>query len=140
MVQMLLCHDFYLTSKLFPRKGDAGDQIGKALNALAEEEFRLLGEYVREWNTKPKSCHIAQFVLSRVLRLPPTKILEARGMAEIFEGLIPHTQRHFNRLVGLETSTCLLDFTLTQMLVIEPEGNEGKLEYKDAKLSNVADC
>ncbi|KAK4373482.1 hypothetical protein RND71_008866 [Anisodus tanguticus] len=58
------------------RKGDAGDQIGKALNALAEEEFRLLGEYVREWNTKPKSCHIAQFVLSRVLRLPPTKILE----------------------------------------------------------------
>ncbi|KAK4351097.1 hypothetical protein RND71_030410 [Anisodus tanguticus] len=121
------------------RKGDAGDQIGKALKALAKEELHLLLEYVREWNTKPKSCHIAQFVLSRVFRILPKEILEIRGIAELLEGLTPYTQRHFNRLDGLERSTCLLDFTLTQMLVIEPEGNEGKLEDKDAKLSNAAD-
>jgi hypothetical protein len=37
----------------------------------------VLLEYVREWNTKPKFCHVAQFVLFWVLRsLPPADILE----------------------------------------------------------------
>jgi U3 small nucleolar RNA-associated protein 13 len=37
----------------------------------------VLLEYIREWNTKPKFCHVAQFVLFRVLRsLPPTDIVE----------------------------------------------------------------
>ncbi|XP_060204098.1 protein TORMOZ EMBRYO DEFECTIVE [Lycium barbarum] len=122
------------------RKRDEGDQIGKALKALAKEEFRLLLEYVREWNTKPKNCHVAHFVLSWAFRiLPSTEFVEIRGIVELLEGLIPYTQRHFNRLDRLERSTFMLDYTLTRMLVIEPEGNEGKLEDKDPKLSNAAD-
>ncbi|KAL7003821.1 hypothetical protein U1Q18_004965 [Sarracenia purpurea var. burkii] len=59
------------------RKKEAEVQIDKALHDLNKEEFRLLLEYVREWNTKPKLCHIAQFVLFRVFNiLPPTEILE----------------------------------------------------------------
>lgn len=59
------------------RKRDVGDRIDKALEALGEGEIRLLFEYVREWNTKPKLCHVAQFVLSRVfIVLPPTAIIE----------------------------------------------------------------
>jgi len=37
----------------------------------------VLLEYVRAWNTKPKFCHVAQFVLFQVLRsFSPTDILE----------------------------------------------------------------
>lgn len=51
--------------------------MDKALNAIGKGEFRLLFEYVREWNTKPKLCHVAQFVLFRVFNiLPPTEIIE----------------------------------------------------------------
>ena len=62
---------------VFYRKREAADQIVKALHALGKEEFRLLLEYVREWNSKPKLCHVAQFVLFRVFSiLPPTEINE----------------------------------------------------------------
>lgn len=121
------------------RKRDV-DQIGKALKALSKEEVRLLFECVLEWNTKPKFCHTAHFVLSRVFDiLPPTEIVEIRGIAEHLEGLISYSQRHFNRVDRLARSIHLLDFTLSGMSVIEPEGNEGKLEDKDAKLPNAAD-
>ena len=60
----------------FRRREDV-DQIDKALHALSKEEFRLLFEYVREWNTKPKLCHVAQFILFRAFNiLPPTEIIE----------------------------------------------------------------
>lgn len=59
------------------RKREADAHIHKALVALGTEEFHLLFEYVREWNTKPKLCHIAQSVLFGVLNiLPPTEIIE----------------------------------------------------------------
>ncbi|XP_016511982.2 protein TORMOZ EMBRYO DEFECTIVE [Nicotiana tabacum] len=118
------------------RKSDAQDQIGKAVKALAKEERRLLFEYVRDWNTKPKFCHIAQYVLFRAFCvLSPAEILEIKGIGELLEGLISYSQRHFDRVDRLERSTFMFDCTLTGMSVIEPEGNEGRSEDKDARLS-----
>ncbi|EOY10125.1 Transducin family protein / WD-40 repeat family protein [Theobroma cacao] len=103
------------------RKRDAEDQIDKALHALSKEEFHLLFEYAREWNTKPKLCHIAQFVLFRAFNiLPPTEIIEIKGIGELLEGLIPYSQRHFSRIDRLIRSTFLLDYTLMGMSVIGP--------------------
>jgi len=64
-------------------------------------------------------------VLFRVFNiLPPTEILEIRGVGELLEGLIPYCQRHFSRIDRLERSTFLLDYTLMGMSVIEPEIKE----------------
>ncbi|KAJ8631977.1 hypothetical protein MRB53_025313 [Persea americana] len=104
------------------RKREVEPQIERALRALGKEEMRILFEYVREWNTKPKLCHVAQFVLFRVFNiLPPTEIIEIKGIAELLEGLMPYTQRHFSRIDRLIRSTFLLDYTLTGMSVIDPE-------------------
>ena len=47
------------------------------MRELGKEELRLLLEYVREWNTKPKFSHVAQFVLFQLFNvLPPTEIIE----------------------------------------------------------------
>lgn len=59
------------------RSEDAKNQVKAALGVLSMDEYRLLLEYVREWNTKPKLCHIAQFVLLQVFSiLSPTEIVE----------------------------------------------------------------
>lgn len=119
------------------RKRDAEVRIGKALHALGKEEFRLLLEYVRDWNSKPKLCHVAQFVLLQVFHsLPPTEIIEIKGIGELLEGLIPYSQRHFSRIDRLERSTYLLDYTLTGMSVMEPEIDQTNLMGEDTNLSN----
>ncbi|XP_058000308.1 protein TORMOZ EMBRYO DEFECTIVE-like [Hevea brasiliensis] len=111
---------FELFAELCGKRG-VDYQMEKALLAIGKEEFRLLLEYVREWNTKPKLCHVAQYVLFQVFNiLPPTQILEIGGIEEFLEGLIPYSQRHFSRIDRLVRSTFLVDYTLTGMSVIEP--------------------
>ncbi|KAM7463555.1 hypothetical protein LguiA_031676 [Lonicera macranthoides] len=105
-------------------KRDAEYQVEKALRAVGNEEIRQLLEYVQEWNTKPKLCHLAHFVLFRIFSiLPATDIVEIKGIGEVLEGLIPYSQRHFSRIDRLERSTFLLDYTLTGMSVIDPQDN-----------------
>ncbi|KAK3020309.1 hypothetical protein RJ639_046521 [Escallonia herrerae] len=129
---------FELFAELF-RKKDANYHIEKALLALGKEESHLLLEYVREWNTKPKLCHIAQFVLFRIFSiLQPTEIIEIRGVGELLEGLIPYSQRHFSRIDRLERSTFLLDYTLTGMSVIEPEIDRKELKEQPGDHSKDA--
>jgi len=108
------------------RRADSEDPIEKALLGLPKDGLRVLLEYIREWNTKPKFCHVAQFVLFRVLRcLPPTDILEIKGISELLEGLIPYSQRHFSRVDRLVRSTFLLDYTLMRMSVVDPDVDAG---------------
>ncbi|CAK9162639.1 unnamed protein product [Ilex paraguariensis] len=103
---------------------DYTKEIEKAFHALGKEEYHLLLEYVREWNPKPKLCHIAQFVLFRAFNmLPPKEIIE----------------RHFSRIDRLERSTFLLDYCLTGMSIIEPEMEEKEIEDKSVMHSNEAD-
>lgn len=119
------------------RKREAENQVQRALDALSKEEFRLLLEYLREWNTKPKLCHVAQFVLFRVFNiLAPTEIIEIKGIAELLEGLLPYSQRHFSRVDRLVRSAFLLDYTLTGMSVIEPE-TEAKELRENSSLQSV---
>ncbi|CAH9146703.1 unnamed protein product [Cuscuta epithymum] len=120
------------------RKEEPKVLLEKAFHSFGKEEFRLLLEYIREWNTKPKLCHIAQFVLTAVFTiLPPTHIVEIKGIGELLEGIIPYSQRHFNRVDRLERSTYLLDYMLTSMSVIEPKLGDSNLrqnlEEKDAR-------
>ncbi|KAL7254550.1 hypothetical protein ACSBR1_008845 [Camellia fascicularis] len=123
------------------RKREAEVQIDKALHDLGKEEFLQLLEYVREWNTKPKLCHIAQFVLFRVFNIiPPTEIVEIRAIGQFLEGLIPYCQRHFSRIDRLERSTFLLDYTLMRMSVIEPEMEAREAKDVPALQSNTKDA
>ncbi|XP_020084753.1 transducin beta-like protein 3 [Ananas comosus] len=117
------------------RKVDSEDLIEKVLIGLGKEELRVLLEYVREWNTKPKLCHVAQFVLFRILKIfPPTEIMEIKGIGELLEGLIPYSQRHFSRIDRLVRSTFLLDYVLTRMSVIDPQ-SEPLQEKKESSFS-----
>ncbi|XP_028769923.1 transducin beta-like protein 3 [Neltuma alba] len=110
------------------RKQEPEDHIDRTLKGLEKEELRLLFEHIREWNTKPKLCYVAQFVLYRVFNIfPPTFIVQMKGIRELLEGLIPYTQRHYGRIDRLVRGTFLLDYTLTGMSVLEPEIQQAEL-------------
>ncbi|KAH9318134.1 hypothetical protein KI387_019903 [Taxus chinensis] len=103
------------------RKAHEVDHIHTVIRALGKEELRLLLEYVREWNTKPNFCHVAQFVLFLLFSvLPAADIMEVRGINELLEGLIPYSQRHYSRIDRFVRSTYLLDYTLASMSVLIP--------------------
>ncbi|KAL6008390.1 hypothetical protein ACLOJK_033899 [Asimina triloba] len=126
------------------RKRQIDNQIKEVLLVLGKDETRLLLEYVREWNTKPKLAHVAQFVLFQVFNiLPPTEIIEIKGITELLEGLIPYSQRHFSRIDRLLRSTFLLDYTLTGMSVIDPEADmiapqdENMVQTDDKQAKNM---
>lgn len=46
---------------------------------------------------------------------------QVKGIGELLEGLIPYSQRHFNRIDRFVRSSFLLDYTLGEMSVIDPE-------------------
>ncbi|KAI5069023.1 hypothetical protein GOP47_0015324 [Adiantum capillus-veneris] len=103
------------------RSKQMGMQVHNVLKKLDKEHLRLLLSYVREWNTKPKFCHAAQRVLAELFyAFPPKELLEVSGLRELIEGILPYTERHFNRLDRLHRSTFLLDYTLASMSVLNP--------------------
>ena len=60
---------------------------------------------------------------------------QVKGIGELLEGLIPYSQRHFNRMDRFVRSSLLLDYTLGEMSVIDPET---ETEYrKDKKMEEV---
>ncbi|KAK7265683.1 hypothetical protein RJT34_33306 [Clitoria ternatea] len=107
------------------RKREAEDHVDRALKGLGNEELRILFNYIREWNTKPKFCYVSQYVLSRVFNIfPPRDIVQIKGIGELLEGLIPYSQRHFSRIDRLVRSTFLSGYILSLMSVIEPEAQQ----------------
>ncbi|MFS8019054.1 putative small-subunit processome, Utp13 protein [Helianthus anomalus] len=104
--------DAYWKEQKIYRSVDAKNQVKTTLGVLSMNKYRLLLEYVREWNTKPKLCHIAQFVLFR---------FSMKGIGELLEGLVLYSQRHYIKIDRLERSTFLLDYTLNGMSIVEPE-------------------
>nr|XP_028965100.1 uncharacterized protein LOC114827452 [Malus domestica] len=101
-------HKLYQCFSEIWRKRETEKQIDKAFLPLARKRSSCYFAYVRERNTKAKLCHVAHFVLLKVLNiLSPTKINEIKGVGEILEGLPSYSQRHFSRMDKHETDTYL---------------------------------
>ncbi|MCL7032405.1 hypothetical protein MKW94_026349 [Papaver nudicaule] len=100
-------------------------ELFSELIKLTDEVYQLF-EYVQEWNSKPKLCSVAQFVLSRI-----------NGITEILEGLIPYTHRHFSRADRLERNTLLLGYTLQGMSVIEPPENNDRQQSDENQVKEI---
>ena len=98
------------------------DPAEEVIRSLGKDELRVLLEFIREWNTRSHSCHVAQFVLFRIFKVfPPIEIIQVKGVRELLEGLIPYSLRHFSRIDRLARSAFLFDYTLTRMAALEPQ-------------------
>jgi U3 small nucleolar RNA-associated protein 13 len=85
---------------------------------------RILG-YCREWNTRARNSHVALLTINAIVSTIPVHTLAATpGIPELIAGIIPYTERHFDRLDQLHASSYLFDFALSSMGVIEPLYND----------------
>ncbi|CAM6091154.1 unnamed protein product [Calypogeia fissa] len=106
------------------RAGGARSQMQTILQGLGREQIKLLLEYVRDWNSKTKFCHLAQRVLFHMFHIvPPTEMVEIPGIRELLEGILPYSQRHLSRVDRLNRSAFLLDFILSSMSSVVPDEN-----------------
>ena len=59
------------------RSEGANLHIRQIMQTLDKEYWKPLLEYLRDWNAKPKSCHVAQRVLYEFFSVvPASKIVE----------------------------------------------------------------
>eukprot|EP01117_Protostelium_nocturnum_P020075 TRINITY_DN887_c0_g2_i1.p1 TRINITY_DN887_c0_g2~~TRINITY_DN887_c0_g2_i1.p1 ORF type:complete len:845 (-),score=185.07 TRINITY_DN887_c0_g2_i1:138-2672(-) len=73
-------------------------------------------EYIRDWNTNAKKSLLAQGLLNVILtKIPVSKLQKVSHFKEIVEGLLPYTERHFQRSQTLLQKSYLIDYTLQRM-------------------------
>ncbi|KAJ3216635.1 Transducin (beta)-like 3 [Clydaea vesicula] len=91
---------------------DINSTVKFMINDLNDEQLEKLLSFIREWNTSAKKSEIAQIVLKNVLEdFEFERILNLKNIKEILEGLIPYTERHYNRSKILICNNKIVDFT-----------------------------
>ncbi|KAL6125120.1 hypothetical protein ACLB2K_077628 [Fragaria x ananassa] len=120
-------HKLYESFHELFRKREGEKQMEKALHDFGDEELAVLLDYVREWNTKPKFCHVAQFVLFKILNIfNPEEIIKVKGIQNILEALTPYSQRHYTRVDRHVRNTLLLEEDQEQRQTAEEFQLSGK--------------
>lgn len=98
------------------------------------EDLKMLLSYTREWNTNSRTCHAAQALLRVVLTTVPMQSLVALpGAGDLLAGLEAYGQRHHARLERLQQASCVLDYMLGSMRVLDAPEAE-KETQKEASL------
>lgn len=86
------------------------DSVIPKLNA---EQLEQLLDYVRDWNSHAKSAMVAQRVLRAVFHSHSSEqLLQLPRMKELLDGIIPYSERHFQRFDQLLIESYLIDFTV----------------------------
>nr|CAD7264084.1 unnamed protein product [Timema shepardi] len=110
------CHLSALdSSHIFPlsveviKKGKAG--LEDTIRQLRADQKESLLKCASVWNTSSKNCHPAQLVISILLDDIAIGELKTPGLSSFLEGVIPYTERHFNRLTQLLQDLYFLQYT-----------------------------
>ncbi|KAI9277654.1 WD40-repeat-containing domain protein [Sporodiniella umbellata] len=89
------------------------ENIDAILGQLSTDHIEKLLKYVRDWNTNAKHSDIAQTVLNAVLiSHSAEEIVEIPTAKELLDGLLPYTDRHYQRIDDLITQSFIIDYTL----------------------------
>ncbi|RUS12640.1 small-subunit processome, partial [Endogone sp. FLAS-F59071] len=95
--------------------------VDEIIKGMTNEQLEKLLTYIRDWNTNAKHSHVAQTVLNVVLRgFSSEQLLEVNNAKELIDGLIPYTERHYQRLDDLVTQSFIVDYTLHAMNLFDP--------------------
>lgn len=103
--------------------------VDKVISEMTPEHLEKLLGYIRDWNTNAKHSHVAQTVLHAILSLhSPEQLVELSNAKEvsrtldvlpllitseqIIDGLLPYTDRHYQRIDDLITQSFIVDYTL----------------------------
>ncbi|XP_043197906.1 transducin beta-like protein 3 [Amphibalanus amphitrite] len=117
--------------------GNETSQLSDILTQLRDDQVEDLLQFVVEWNTNSKHCHEAQLVLNLLLRLrPPEAWLKMSNCRTLIEGLLPYTERHFERMNRMLQSISFIDYTASCLKITSRQapGPAALTEYPDEDL------
>ncbi|OAD67317.1 hypothetical protein PHYBLDRAFT_178344 [Phycomyces blakesleeanus NRRL 1555(-)] len=87
--------------------------VDKVLGDLTGEPLEKLLLYIRDWNTNAKHSYVAQTVLHAILSLHSADdLVKIANAKELIDGLLPYTDRHYQRMDDLITQSFIIDYTL----------------------------
>ncbi|KAI9303461.1 WD40-repeat-containing domain protein [Cunninghamella echinulata] len=88
-------------------------EVDQTIAELPSEHINKLLGYIRDWNTNAKHSNVAQTVLYAILSSHnPENIVELTNAKELIDGLLPYTDRHYQRIDDLITQSYIIDYTL----------------------------
>eukprot|EP00088_Acartia_fossae_P063260 TRINITY_DN76_c0_g2_i1.p1 TRINITY_DN76_c0_g2~~TRINITY_DN76_c0_g2_i1.p1 ORF type:complete len:663 (-),score=82.73 TRINITY_DN76_c0_g2_i1:81-1784(-) len=92
------------------------DEISEAVQDLDMAEIDQLLGYTVKWNSNSKHSEAAQSVLNIILtHHKPDDLLKLTGCKTWIEGLLPYTEKHFQRLSRLQMKSKFLVFLEANM-------------------------
>lgn len=91
--------------------------LNPLLEQLSLDQKAKLIEYIREWNLSYKRSMFSQLVLASILRSSdfPNLLKEMPNIKDILSGIIPYTEKHFERTDELLINSHLTEFALLNM-------------------------
>ncbi|KAL9962409.1 hypothetical protein ACROYT_G031510 [Oculina patagonica] len=97
------------------------EELTTALKALREDQLDAILRFVVEWNTNSKNCHVAQTVLSIILRNnSPYELANRKNMKDTVEALLPYSEKHFQRMSRLLQQMEFIEYTWQSMKLSGP--------------------
>eukprot|EP00731_Ephydatia_muelleri_P022653 Em0015g236a len=106
-----------ILTDLLNEGGTEGD-FSKTLCLLREDQMQAILKFIVKWNMNAKNTRVAQTVLKHVLcRYPPEVLAKFEGIQQTVEGLVPYTERHFQRLSRLQQLATFVDYTWQRMRI-----------------------
>jgi len=125
---------FKIAKDLLTRGQD--DDLTTALRTLTIDDVGVLLDWVAEWNTNSRNCHVAQKILTILLHQhPPEKLLQLPNMKSVIEALVPYGERHFERLTRLRQQAAFAQYSW-QCMRLTGRSDTGEIDQamKDAIL------
>lgn len=107
---------------------DQESYLESSLRSLDFDYVGTLLDWIAEWNTNSRNCHVAQKVLSVVLRQhPPERLMKLPNIKAVIEALIPYSERHFERLGRLRQQASFAQYSW-QCMRVTGRSDDGKVD------------
>ncbi|KAF9977221.1 U3 small nucleolar RNA-associated protein 13, partial [Modicella reniformis] len=111
------------------------EAVDIALKGLSLEQVAKLLTYVRDWNTHAKNMRPAQTVLHAILKERKVQeMTEVPGIKDLLDGLLPYSERHFQRVETLSIRSYVVDYTVQAMDLMTMMGGMDDLELQDSEM------
>eukprot|EP01114_Cavostelium_apophysatum_P021718 TRINITY_DN7651_c0_g1_i2.p1 TRINITY_DN7651_c0_g1~~TRINITY_DN7651_c0_g1_i2.p1 ORF type:complete len:878 (-),score=259.44 TRINITY_DN7651_c0_g1_i2:6-2639(-) len=90
--------------------------IDEVIRGFTPKQLEKCLEYVSRWNTNAKHSLVSHKVLQGIFKnFSPTTLEQLPRIKELLEGILPYTERHFQRVDRLLQRSFIIDYTLRRM-------------------------
>ncbi|KAK6476051.1 transducin beta-like protein 3 [Huso huso] len=127
-------HTVLMVIKGILTNDDGAEQLEKTILKLRRDQKESVMRFCGVWNTNARNCQEAQAVVQVLLQHEsPEELLQYSGVRATLEGLIPYTERHFQRISRLLQASMFVDYMWENMRLT---GNASCGENQDEEMES----